>query len=109
MTDPIRGVLGPGEPAAIQPAGGTRTGPAATDGGTPGAAAAPSDSANVSQTQSLLRTIDATVASVPTVDHDQVTALRNAIATGTYQVNPRQVATQLLASDQALAAPGAGE
>jgi negative regulator of flagellin synthesis FlgM len=107
MTDPIRGILGPGETAGILSPGGAKTGQAAGGAASAGGAAA-ADSANVSQTQSLLETINATVAAVPTVNQNQVAALRHAIANGSYQINPQQVAKQILSSEQALIAPGAG-
>ena len=108
MTDPIRGVTGAGEIAGINPSAGAKTGAAATDGTAaplPGGADSAADSANVGQTQSLLETINATVAAVPTVNQGQVSALRHAIANGTYQVNAQEVAKQLLNSEQALTSP----
>jgi negative regulator of flagellin synthesis FlgM len=107
MTDAIRGILGTGETAGINPSAGAKTGQA--PGGTsPAPANVPGDSANVSQTQSLLETISAAVAAIPTVDSAQVSEIRQAIANGTYQINPQQVAKQLLSSDQALTGPAAG-
>jgi negative regulator of flagellin synthesis FlgM len=102
MTDPISGVAGPGEIAGINPSAGTKTGQAADGNSAPIPAGA--DSANVGQTQSLLETINATVAAVPTINQDQVSALRQAIANGTYQVDTHEVAKQLFSTDQALPA-----
>jgi negative regulator of flagellin synthesis FlgM len=104
MTNPISGIAGPGEITGINQSAGTKTGQAAAEGNNvappPGA-----DSANVGQTESLIETINATVAAVPTVNQDQVSALRQAIANGTYQVSPQEVAKQLLNSEQALTNP----
>jgi negative regulator of flagellin synthesis FlgM len=100
MTDPIRGVAGAGELAGANPSAGTKTGQAAAS---PSAAnPTEADSANVDQTQSLLETINATAAAVPTVNQEQVSALRQAGADGTYRVNANEVAKQLLSSEQAL-------
>jgi negative regulator of flagellin synthesis FlgM len=62
----------------------------------------------VSQTQSLLETINATVAALPTVNQEQVSAIRQALANGTYQVDPQQIAKQMLNSDQSLTNPTSG-
>ena len=98
MTDAIRGVTGTGEAAGINPSAGTKTGQ--TTGGTAASATSSANSADVSQTQSLLETINATAAAIPTVNASQVTAIRQAIANGTYKVDPQEVAKQLLNSDQ---------
>lgn len=107
MTDAIRGITGTGETTGINPSGGTKPGQTA-DGGVSAPAGAASDSADVSQTQSLLETINATVGAVPTVNQAQVAALRAAIANGTYQVDPQQIAKQMLNSDQSLTNPAPG-
>jgi negative regulator of flagellin synthesis FlgM len=107
MTDAIRGVVGTGGAAGINPSGGTKTGQT-TSAAAPTSASGGSDSANVSQTQSLLETINATAAAIPIVNQGQVSAIRQAIANGTYQVDPQQVAKQLLNSDQALVGPASG-
>jgi negative regulator of flagellin synthesis FlgM len=106
MTDAIRGVLGTGEIAGSGPAAGTKTGQTTDAGASLPAGGA--DSANVAQTQSLLDTIGATVGAVPTVNQDQVSAIRQTIANGTYRVDPQQVARQILNSDQSLVGPQSG-
>jgi negative regulator of flagellin synthesis FlgM len=100
MTDPISGVAGAAEAPGIHPSAGPKTGQAS---GIPGAPiAAGTDSADVAQTQSLLETINATAAAVPTVNQDRVSAVRTAIAQGSYQVNPQNIAKQMLQSEQDL-------
>lgn len=98
MTDAIRGITGTGEAAGVNPSAGTKT--SQTSGGTAPSSTTATDSADVSQTQSLLETINATAAAIPTVDSSQVTTIRQAIANGTYKVDPQEVAKQLLNSEQ---------
>ena len=109
MTDPIRGVLGTRTAGDLGAATGAKTGQATTGAAAAGTSAAPgADSADVGGTRSLLQTIDAAAAAVPTVNAGQVEALRHAISQGTYRVDPRQVAKGLLNTDAALPA-AAGE
>jgi negative regulator of flagellin synthesis FlgM len=101
MTNPISGVAGTAETPEIHPSAGSKSGQAS--GTAPSASAAVgADSADVAQTQSLLETINAAAAAVPTVNQDRVSAVRTAIAQGTYQINPQQVAKQLIQSEQDL-------
>ena len=101
MTDPIQGLLGSDAASGIKPSTETKSGQTAA-GTTAGAGGTGTDSANVGETQSLLQTINAAAAAVPTVNQDRVDALKEAIAHGTYQVDPQQVAKGLLTSEAAL-------
>lgn len=104
MTDPIRNVLGNAEAAGVKPSADNQTNRAAADH-TSATSPAGVDSVDVAQTRSLLETINATVGAVPTVNQDRVSALRQALASGSYRVNPQQVAKQLLSSERALPNP----
>ncbi|MGH6988376.1 MAG: flagellar biosynthesis anti-sigma factor FlgM [Stellaceae bacterium] len=106
MTDPIRGVLGGNPASEINPASDAKTGNAASGTDTvTGTGTSQADSANVGQTRSLLETINATAASVPTINQNQVESLRQAIQNGSYQVDPHQVAKGLIQADAGLPAP----
>jgi len=107
MTDAIRGIIGAGESPGINPSG-TAKGSTGTDGAASGTGAAV-DSANVDQTQSLLQTINAAADATPSVNQAQIAALRAAIGNGTYQIDPQNIAKQLVNSDQALGAAASGE
>jgi negative regulator of flagellin synthesis FlgM len=104
MTDPIRGALGGNPPGEINPTGGTNNDKAASDATTTVSGTAGADYANVGQTRSLLETINATVAGVPTVNQSRVDALRQAIQNGTYQIDPQRIAKGLINADSALPA-----
>ena len=64
------------------------------------------DSADVGQTKNLLAVISTAAADTPVIDEARVAALQQAIANGTYQVNPQQIAQKLLDLDGALGATG---
>lgn len=104
MTDAIRGVTGTGPSEGVNPSTGPKTNQT-TGAPTPAPVGAGADSADVSQTQSLLETINATVAAIPTIDQNRVASIRQSIMNGTYQIDSQQIAKQLLNSDQTL--PGA--
>ena len=108
MTDAIRGIIGAGESPGINPSGTAKGSPSGTDGAASGTGAAV-DSANVDQTQSLLQTINAAADATPSVNQAQIAALRAAIGNGTYQIDPQNIAKQLMNSDQALGAAASGE
>ena len=104
MTNPIHGVSGTSETSAINPSGGAKSGPASSASPGPGTSIA-ADSANVTQTQTLLETINSVVSALPTVDPNQVSALQQAIATGSYKIDPNNLAKQLIDTEKLLADP----
>lgn len=104
MTDAIRGITGTGPSDGVNSAAGAKTNQT-TANATPATGTAGSDLADVSQIQSLLETINATAGAVPSVDQSRVASVREAIANGSYSVDPQQIAKGLLDSDQGL--PGA--
>lgn len=85
-TLPIGGATATGQSNAAQgnaPAAGAATGPAA-------------DTADVGHTAGLLSTIAEAAGQAPDVDEAKVATLRQAIADGTYQVDPGKIAGKLL-------------
>jgi negative regulator of flagellin synthesis FlgM len=57
---------------------------------------ASADSANVSSTTTLLAAITKAADSVPTIDETRVTALQQAIASGTFQPDSEQTAQKMI-------------
>jgi negative regulator of flagellin synthesis FlgM len=104
MPDPIRGVN------PTQGPGVASTGPAATapapGGSTQSAAPVPVDSADVARAEALLATISSAAADVPAIDQSRVAELRNAILSGTYQINPQQIAQKLIDIERLLVPTG---
>ena len=97
MSSPIQGVTPP-DAGGLDPASSARTdktAATATQAAAPDVAAIATDTANVAQTQSLLQMIDTVAGAIPTVNNDRVDALRQAIANGSYQIDPQNVAKQL--------------
>ena len=106
MSDPIQGI-NTGGPLGIGGAG--QSGATQGAGQSKQPAAAPQrDHADVGGTQALLTQIADAASSVPTIDQSKVTALRQQIAAGTYQVNPQQIAQKMLGLDANLPAGGSG-
>jgi negative regulator of flagellin synthesis FlgM len=105
MPDPIHGVN------ATQPIDVTSTGqatPASTNAGTapPPAGAATVDSADVARAEALLAAIATSAQGVPNINEAQIAELQRAIQSGTYQVNPQQIAQKIMEIEQLLAAKG---
>jgi negative regulator of flagellin synthesis FlgM len=104
MPDPIHGVN------AADPLGIISTGQTETAQAGPGAgqapAAAPIDSADVARAQVLLATISEAANTVPAVNLTRVAELRQAIESGTYRVNPQQIAKMMMEIEDLLAAKG---
>jgi len=108
MADPIQGVSG-SNAANIAPASGatanqqTGSAPAAATGAAPAA-----DTANVAQVKTLLDMISQVAATIPTVDPGRVAQLRQAIADGSYQIDPQSTAKQLAQIESFLSGPSGG-
>jgi negative regulator of flagellin synthesis FlgM len=67
----------------------------------PNAAPAPTDSVDLTDSARQLQDLQAAVAGTPVVDSGRVEALRDAIANGSYTVDPQRIADGLLAQDRA--------
>jgi negative regulator of flagellin synthesis FlgM len=67
----------------------------------PSAAPAPGDSVDLTDGARQLQDLQAAIAGTPVVDSSRVEALRDAIASGSYTVDPQRVADGLLAQDRA--------
>jgi len=95
MPDPIQGVN-----TALPIGGASATGQsnAAQGNGKPADAAAgpAADTADVGRTATLLTTIAEAAGQAPGIDEAKVAELRQAIAAGTYQVDPQKIAGKLL-------------
>jgi negative regulator of flagellin synthesis FlgM len=104
MPDPIQG-LNPTGPVELGQTGqaGTSTGTASA---TPPAGSPSIDSADVARAEALLATIAKTAADVPAIDQQRVAELQQAIQSGTYQVDPQQVALKILQLEGLLAPAG---
>jgi negative regulator of flagellin synthesis FlgM len=59
------------------------------------------DSVDLTDGARQLRELQSAVAATPVVDNSRVVALREAIANGSYRVNPQRIADGLLAQDHA--------
>lgn len=104
MADPIQGVSG------TQPLDVTQTGQAGASstgtGTAPSPAAGAVNSADVARAEALLSAILSTAKGVPEVDQTRIVELQRAIQSGTYQVNPQQIAEKIMEIEQLLAAKG---
>lgn len=67
----------------------------------PNAAPAPADSVDLTDGARQLQDLQAAVAGTPVVDSGRVEALRDAIANGSYTIDPQRIADGLLAQDRA--------
>ncbi len=54
------------------------------------------DSVNLTNTASMLKNMEATLSSVPVVDHQRVANIKQAISNGTFNVNPDRVASKMM-------------
>ncbi|HTV89783.1 MAG TPA: flagellar biosynthesis anti-sigma factor FlgM [Stellaceae bacterium] len=107
MPDPIQGV-NPTSQIEIAPTGqaGTSTGTAPnSQSETPPRI----DSADVARAEALLATIAATASGVQPVDEAKVAELQQAIQTGAYQLNPQQIAQQIIELEALLTPPGGAQ
>jgi negative regulator of flagellin synthesis FlgM len=102
MPDPIRGVnpAGPIEVSQTGQAGAAPTIPAAN---APPPIGGKADSVDIARAQALLAAIAAAAGSVPSVDQARVAELRQALQSGTYQVQPARVAEKLVEIEALLA------
>ena len=106
MPDPIRGVT---TPDPVTPAATGAAGSAQTTDATAAAAssAAPAtDLADVGQTEALLQTILAAASATPGIDQAKIDELKQAIASGAYQVNPQSIAQKIVELDAQLGTAG---
>jgi negative regulator of flagellin synthesis FlgM len=112
MPDPIRGVDTPNPvtPTATTGAGATgspqSTDDAASATGASTSAAAATDLADVAQTEALLQNIIQAASNTPGVDQSKIADLQQAIASGTYQVNPDSIAQKLVELEGQLGTAG---
>jgi negative regulator of flagellin synthesis FlgM len=105
MPDPIQGVTRV-DPLGLVSTGQTGSSPAPP--APPADAPASVDTADLTRTESLLSTISTATAGVPTTDRARIAQLQQAINSGTYTVNPQQIADKLVEIEGQLPASGKG-
>jgi negative regulator of flagellin synthesis FlgM len=105
MPDPIRGV---DTPNAITPTttGATGSAQSTDDAVNATAVSAATDLADVGQTEALLQNIIVAASNTPGIDQSKVAELQQAIASGTYQVNPDSIAQKLVELEGQLGTAG---
>jgi len=115
MSDPIQGV-NTSIPVSVAPVGVATAGQAGatqSSGESPVPAQAnvapPVDQADVGTTQALLTTIIQVANNAPAIDEAKVNALQQAIAGGSYQVDPMTIAKKLLQLDSGSGSGGDGK
>ena len=69
---------------------------------TPDATQQPQREVSVSSTASLLSNVQRSLSSTPAIDQKRVESIRNALASGTYKVDPDKIAHGLIDSERAL-------
>lgn len=60
------------------------------------------DSVSLTDTAARLQKLESSIAELPVVDAERVERIRNAIASGEYEVNPERIADKLLDLDDKL-------
>jgi negative regulator of flagellin synthesis FlgM len=105
MADPINSVstTTPVTPSTDQTGATSSTGAAVAQApvGSPSA-----DVVDVAQTEALLQSITQAANSVPGIDQTKVDELKQAIASGTYQANPRVLAQKIVELEALLVTAG---
>lgn len=94
MSDSINGVGKPAGPPPRQPGNTPASGTATPTAGSTGA-----ETVNLTDTARQLQALTRAVGTEETVDTNQVSAIRQALADGQYAVNSRQIAEQILQFD----------
>lgn len=98
MADPIQGVTPAVSVEVAQTGQAGVSSASSTSAPSPvsGGSAPVVDSADVARAEALLATISTTSAEIPEIDEARVNALQQAIESGTYQVNPQQIAQKIM-------------
>jgi negative regulator of flagellin synthesis FlgM len=81
--------------------------PASTGGSTESSAAStqhPSDTVNLTRSGLLMSKLEEVVHSVPAVDADRVSAIKAALASGSYEIDDQSVADNMIRFDRELVA-----
>lgn len=104
MPDPIHAVDPTQPPEA--PSAGQAPATAAAGGSSRPPAPGAVDSADVGRAETLLATIATAAADVPAVDRSRVAELQRAILSGSYRVDPQQIARKIVEIEQLLAPQG---
>jgi negative regulator of flagellin synthesis FlgM len=67
-----------------------------------GSQASTGDTVNITRSGVLLQKLEETLASVPVVDAERVSAIRDAIKSGSYQIDAAAIADQIIRLDREL-------
>jgi len=105
MPDPIRGV-NTSNPITPTTTGATGSAQPTGDGVNATSGSAATDLADVGQTEALLQNIIVAASNTPGIDQSKVAELQQAIASGTYQVNPDSIAQKLVELEGQLGTAG---
>lgn len=111
MPEPISGVSPP-VPIEVAQTGQAGTVPGAArphEASSGPSAPASVDSADVARAEALLTTISTAAAEVSAIDEARVAALRQAVQSGAYQVDPQQIAQRMLDIENLLSAGTGGK
>jgi negative regulator of flagellin synthesis FlgM len=112
MPDPIRGVDTPNPvtptttPTTTGATGSTQSTDNAANATGASTSVAPTDLADVAQTEALLQNILQAASNTPGVDQSKVAELQQAIASGSYQANPQSIAQKLVELEGQLGTAG---
>ncbi len=80
-----------------------QAGPQQTEAGSTGVAAPGSDQVTLTPQAQQLRALEARIAEQPEVDSNRVAQVREALANGTFEVNPERIAARMSSLERALA------
>jgi negative regulator of flagellin synthesis FlgM len=105
MPDPIRGVNTP-NPVTPTTTGATGSAQSTDDAVNAATGSGASDLADVGQTEALLQNIIEAASNTPGIDQSKIAELQQAIASGTYQVNPDSIAQKLVELEGQLGTAG---
>jgi negative regulator of flagellin synthesis FlgM len=101
MADPVQGISRNDSAGAVSPTSTSSSTLIAPPGIVSGGSS--SDLTDVSKTEGLLQVMGQAAADVPVVDEARVGALRDAIASGTFQPDPQRIAQRMVQWEAALA------
>jgi negative regulator of flagellin synthesis FlgM len=105
VPDPIQGVNTTDPVSATSTSQNTAATPTGS-ASAPALGAAGTDVADVAQTEALLQSIAQAASNVPGIDQAKVAELQQALASGSYQVNPQSIAQNLVELEALLVTAG---
>jgi negative regulator of flagellin synthesis FlgM len=94
--------VNPGSAETGNSSGVKRNDPQAGGGAGPGAPAGGADQVSLTPTARILRDLETRIADLPEVDRDRVRDIKEAIASGRYEIDADRVAARLMDMERAL-------